>query len=167
MIPGWVDVWRSSRSWAAAIERTPDEQFEHGARAFPSDLFHQPDDWDDFDADVRTSTRVAGCNDVSAALDGSLLAEIFGPDFARLRRAVKAELLRYPPPIRLDECDVKGDRDIAPLWIANRIVCQVIAAECVRLRDGRPALLPHIRRRIESADCVRVLCASFEQRSAQ
>jgi hypothetical protein len=144
----------------------PDEQFAHGALAFPPDLFHQPNDWNDFQAAACVSAESAGCDDTTRPAPASTLAATFTPEFASLRRTVKVELLRYPPTSRLDECGVSGARDAVSLWIANRIVCQVIAAECVRIRDGRSALLAQVRHRIESADCVRAILARIDGRRA-
>lgn len=164
---GWADTWRSKRTWSAAIDRVPDEQFANGALAFSPDQFRQPRDWKDFGAAVRASAECEGCDDeVRRPAPTSILAATFTPAFARLRRIVKEVLLCSSRLSRIDECDIVSVRDAAPLWIENRIVCQVIAAECIGIRDGGPALVPQVRHRLESEDCVRAILANAARRHA-
>ena len=57
---------------------------------------------------------------------------------------VAATMRIAPPLLRLDDPDIISYPWLKPVWIAERIVCLVIAVECIRFVDERPALFPKV-----------------------
>ena len=59
--------------------------------------------------------------------------------------------------------DIPGYRRAEPIWITNRIVCLVIAAECVRLLEKRDPLVHKLTAMLAAADCVRKVLRSLKR----
>jgi hypothetical protein len=116
--------------------------------------------WTEFEEDVRSALGGESDTRASPFVAGSMASIILSFEFAKLRRDVAATMRIAPPLQRLDDRDIISYPWPKPVWIAERIVCLVIAVECIRLFDGRPALFPTVGPLVQAAQCVSALRAA-------
>lgn len=154
----WINVWRSRPHWALAFESRYEAIFAIGANGFSPDSFAKPEGpWTEFEDDVRSARGGESDTHGSPFSAGSMASIVLSHEFAKLRRDVAAMMQIAPPHLRLDDRDIINYPRPKPVWIAERIVCLVIAVECIRLIDGRPALFPTVGPLVRAAQCILTL----------
>jgi TniQ len=149
---GWEGVWQSNPQWAKAGNLKHDPLMAVTANAFAPNTFVKPDsDWGAFERAIKLIYQEYETRGVLEA--GSVLGTVISPEFLSLRARVLASMQSQPPAIRLNDIDLHGYRRAEPGWIADRIVCLVIAVELVRTVSGSGPIFLGARAIIDGSEC--------------